>query len=220
MIDPSALMRELTDHYRMIDLSEEVRPGVLKTDGQYQWGNQVRRFELRQFVAFGSHSMHFIEAESHVGTHVELPVHIFPGRKCSAQMPLESFWGEAIVLKFDVPPAGGDGPASILPEHLTAVRPGDIVLMYSPRGGPGAPAISPEAAEGLAGLPIRMLGEQNVGVGQETHEALLGRDIPIIERLQHLEDVRRDRVFFLGLPLRVRDLESSWIRAVAFEPKE
>jgi len=219
MIDPGTLTRELLSNYRLIDLSEDVRPGLLGRDGQYRWGNQVRRMELREFVALGTHRMHFVETETHVGTHVELPVHIYDDGKSSAEMPLEAFWGEAIVLKFGDLRARDGQPPLITPDHLADVRPRDIVLMYHPRGGADTPALSPEAVRLLAELPIKMIGEQNVAMGQDLHEELLRRDIPIIERLAHLDEVRKPRVFFVCLPLRIHHLDSSWIRAVAFEPK-
>ena len=196
MIDPASLARELLSNCRMIDLSEEIRPGLLRASGHYQWGDQVRRLELREFIALGSHRMHFVEAETHVGTHVELPYHIYQDGRSSAEMPLECFLGEAIVLKFAGLEAPGGGRATITPEHLGAVRPGDIVLMHC-RAGEPAPGLSSQAVRLLADLPIKMIGEQNVAMGQELHEELLRRDIPIIERLAHLEDVRKQRVFFV-----------------------
>ena len=70
------LTQQLFTNYRMVDLSVEIRPGVQKVDGHYQWGNQLRKFEIRQFIAPGPHFMYWVETETHVGTHVELPAHI------------------------------------------------------------------------------------------------------------------------------------------------
>jgi len=39
-----------TKNFRIIDLSSEIHPGILKINGDYLHGNQTRRFELRQFV--------------------------------------------------------------------------------------------------------------------------------------------------------------------------
>jgi len=69
-----------------------------------------------------------------------------------------------------------------------------------------------------------MLGIQNIGVEEShasmaTHSNMLENDIPVIEGLANLEAVKKDRVFYIGLPLRVYGLDSSWIRAIALEEK-
>ncbi len=94
--------------------------------------------------------------------------------------------------------------------------------MWSPYTGRQTPAISREAGELLANKPIKMLGIQNVGAPDDVHHILLGKDerpIPIIEQLDHLNVIEKERVFFIGFPLRVAKLDSSWIRAVVLEPK-
>ena len=218
MDDIATLAGVLGRTYRVVDLSQEVRPGILKINGDYQWGGEVRKFELRQFAAPGPDLMHFVETETHVGTHVEVPSHIRDEWKSCAEMPLDSFWGEAVVLKLEDLEPGEDGRAVITPEHLQRVKAGDIVLLKGPSDGRGAPGISEEAAELMASLPVKMVGEQNVGVSHQLHITLFEQEIPIIERLANLEQLTRERFLFFGFPLRVRGLESSWIRAVAFEP--
>lgn len=217
-------MLNLLEGYRIVDLSAEVRPGRLKVNGEYNWGTEVRRCELRQFVTETDHTlMHWWDTETHIGTHVEVPAHLFEGGKTCAQMPVESFLGPALVLCCD-------NGQRIEPAHLSQVMPGDILLLWSPAGGRSA-WISPEAAGLLAEKPIRMLGVQNVspddpraydigsGIAPETHEALLRRDIPIIEGIVNLEAIGNGRVFYIGLPLRVAHMDSSWIRAIALLPR-
>ena len=64
-----------------------------------------------------------------------------------------------------------------------------------------------------------MLGEENVGIGHDSHIELFKRDIPIIERLSNLDSLTKERFLFFGLPLRVYGMDSSWIRAIALEQK-
>jgi len=208
--------------YRIIDLSTEIRPNVLKVGGEFIRGKQTRRFNIQQFInAEDGTYMHFIEAESHIGTHIEGPSHLRDDLKPLIELPLERFIGEAIVLKFEA-------DTQIRPEHLEKVREGDIVLMWSPGG---TTYITPEAAKYLAEKRIKMLGVQGVspdkpgayqpgsGVKPATHVALLENDIPIIEGLTNLDAIVSERVFFIGLPLKIAHIDSSWIRAVALEPK-
>ena len=208
--------------YRIIDLTAMIRPGILKVDGRYMHGKELRRFELRQFIfELDKTFMHWIDAESHVGTHVEAPSHYLKDGKSVAELPLETFMGEALVLKFeDLKPIDGRGQP-IKPAHLEKVKRGDIVLMWSPYEGVEAPYISPEASAWLAEKDIKMLGVQNVGVeapnSMATHDNLLRNNIPIIEGLVNLDKIRKERIFYIGLPLKVYGLDSSWIRAIALE---
>jgi kynurenine formamidase len=221
MSNVTAHATDLLESYRIVDLSHEIHPGVLKINGNYVWGKEQRRFEIRQFIAPGPHLMNFVETESHVGTHVEVPCHMVDGAKSVVDLPLQMFFGEAIVLKFADLEPGANGRRMITTDHLRNVRANDIVLMWSPFQR-GAPLISTEAAHLLAKLPIKMLGIQNVGAGNDTHDALLVNadpPIPIIEQLENLDELRRERVLYFGLPIRIADLDSSWVRAMAFEPR-
>jgi kynurenine formamidase len=224
-----SLVTTLFERCRLVDLSEEVHPGIMYADGRYRWGSERRRFELRQWISMGNHFQTFIDAGSHVGTHVDMPCHIHEGAKAadgselaSADMPLQTFFGEGIAVDCNAIAPGAGGRASIERSHLSKVRAGDIALLWSSRQGREQPSLSLEAARHLADLPIKMIGVQGVVVPYEQHVALLGKaggPIPIIEELAHCEDLRAERFLFMGLPMRVHHLEASWIRAVAFEPR-
>lgn len=211
--------------YRIIDLSAELNPGVLKANGEYIHGKEARRFEIRQFIyAPDKCLMHWVETETHIGTHVEMPAHYMKEGKSASQMPIELFMGEAIVLGFDFLKPKDGKAQPIKPEHLTKVKEGDIVLMWSSYKGVEAPYISPEAAEWLAQKRIKMLGVQNIGVEASyelmaTHKNMLKNDIPLIEGLVNLDAIKKERVFYIGLPLRVANLDASWIRAIALEER-
>lgn len=225
-------MFDLQKGYRIIDLSQKIRPGLLELNGDYTWSELVRRFHLRQFIdKHDQMVMHFVEAETHVGTHVEVPRHLKEDGKSCAEMPLENFFGEAIVLNFDsVAPKEGKGQA-ITPSDLSQVEEGDIVLMYSCYQGGECPYLSASATKHLVQQRIKMLGV-TPGIGVEdprsiepsfpdafaTHKNILGNDIPLIENLNNMETIQKERVFFIGLPLNIVDLEASWIRAIALEP--
>jgi len=68
-----------------------------------------------------------------------------------------------------------------------------------------------------------MVGVQNIRVEAPngsiaTHVNLLKNEIPLIEGLVNMEQISRERLFYIGLPLKVVGLDSSWIRAIALEP--
>jgi len=210
--------------YRLIDLSKELNPGVAKVNGEYLHGTESRRLELRQFIFQpDGMAMHWVDAESHIGTHVEGPNHHPRSKRCLADLPLETFIGEAIVLDFsDLRPIGGKG-RPITPSRLAGVRKGDIVLMWSPYADAESPYISPEAAQHLLEAGAKMIGIQGIGLeapgSTANHEAFLLNDIPVVEGLQNLDKIRGKRVLYIGLPIRMRHIDSSWIRAVALEDR-
>jgi kynurenine formamidase len=216
-------MIDLTE-YRIVDLSVELQPGVKTIDGKYVHGREVRRLELRQFIYEPDDMlMHWVDTETHIGTHVEGPTHFRDENKDLTELSLDVFMGEAVVL--DMTPLGPKGgvrqPITIA--HLTQVKSRDVVLVWSPYPGRDAPYLAPESARWLWQQRIKMLGVQQIGVeapgSMATHEYLLNNDIPIIEGLTNLDTLNHDRVFFIGLPLRIRSMDSSWIRAVALEAR-
>ena len=101
----ASLVETLFERCRLVDLSAEVHPGIMYADGRYRWGSERRRFELKQWVSMGNHFQTFIDAGSHVGTHVDMPCHIHEGAKAadgselaSADMPLQTFFGEGVAI--------------------------------------------------------------------------------------------------------------------------
>ena len=127
--------------YHIIDLSQNLRPGILRADGSYTHGSpnvlygEPRRLELRQFSMLDNEYMHFVETESHIGTHVEAPSHVMANggkhKKDVSDFPVEKWIGEAIVLDFNhkMPVKGARQP--ITPEDLAEVKEGDIILGYN-----------------------------------------------------------------------------------------
>ena len=114
----------------------------------------------------------------------------------------------------------------ITPDDLlkAGVKQNDIVLLSSPYKGEDRPHISAEASEWMFKTGIKMLGADTSVIidrveltKMTTHKFLLGNDIPIIECLAHLDQLRKKRFLFIGFPLRIAGIDSSWMRAVALE---
>jgi kynurenine formamidase len=226
-----SLVRTLSTDCRVVDLSEALVPGLMEADGHYRWSQTPRRYEIRQWISPGGHFQHFVDAASQVGTHVETPAHIHDGvRKpdgspiSPADLPLETFFGEAVVINCDgIVPSGNGTRPLVGVEHVRKARPGDIVLLWSSTSGPTGPALSDEAARWLADLPIKLIGEQHVVLPNEPHRLFLGKQdgpIPIMEEIKQLETLRSERVLFFGLPIRVHRIEATSIRAMCFEPRD
>ena len=82
--------------YRIIDLSHELVPGERKIDGRYLHGEPRggRPIEVQEFNAFNAR-MHFVQGQTHAGTHVEGAYKYSETGADLASMPLESYLGAA-----------------------------------------------------------------------------------------------------------------------------
>ena len=165
------------------------------------------------------------------------------------EMPLETFMGEAAVCnltaltpqpmkkprEYPVGGAGKEGDVrgqAIKPEHLSNVQEGDIVLMTSPFTELEQPWLPEETSDWLANdRKIKMLGigvpgiqwQYNLKVpspdNSPIRRSLLGANIPIAHPLVNIDQLTKDRVYYVGLPLRMMKMEASFIRAIALEEK-
>ena len=156
------------------------------------------------------------------------------------EMPLDTFFGPAAVCYLDrlepVEEENDEGEQvkvgqPILPEHLPNVRKGDIVILGSP-----VPRRRAADAGGGNEQMARRHGHQapggrlpRVGVRFEsdfqapqphnspTHRNMLGNNIPVCYPLVNVEKLKKERAFYIGMPLNVERLEATWVRAIAVE---
>jgi kynurenine formamidase len=166
----------------------------------------------------------------HAGTHVDSPLHFIEGAADVASMPVETFFGPAIVIE------ALKNPGEIIaPEDFAKadIRRGDIALIRTgwdarintPRLYEGEwPGFSAAAVEALAEAGVKAIGTDSpsadspagISQGAPAHHAALSRGLPIFETLVNLGRIAGKRVLFFGLPLRLEDSEASPVRAVAF----
>ena len=118
----------------------------------------------------------------------------------------------------------------IKPEHLSNVEVGDIVLMTSPFVGLEQPWLSTATCEWLIqDRRIKMIGIGVPGIewqydlklpapdNSPIRRLLLGANVPIAHPLVNIDKLTKDRVYYVGLPLRFVKSEASFIRAIALE---
>ncbi len=167
----------------------------------------------------------------HIGTHVDAPFHFFPDKGTIESVPPEQLVGPAVWLDVSTKPP----EQPVTPEMLEAscvragvrVERGDILLF---RAWPGrhmdegflrCAGLNGAAAEWALARGIKALGcdlatpDDPRDLTRPVHLALLGRGIPIMEHIAHLETVPMPRFQFIGLPLRIRGATGSPIRAIA-----
>ena len=211
------------NYSRMIDLSRPISP----TESRWVHYRTARETiddppSDRWYIATS------IEIGGHAGTHVEGPLHAIAGGATVSDLDLECFFGEAIVLDLSTEPP--DQPLSS--EQLQrAVEPGggiksgDIALFrfdWDKRGGQ-LPYPATEALRWLVGRGIKLLGIDTPGLdipgdrSLPNHHLLFENGIPLIESLDHLDQVQESRVYLFAQPLPLADTDAVPLRVLAFE---
>lgn len=169
---------------------------------------------------------------SHVGTHVEAPLHFLTDGGDAASLPVEKLMGLAIVLDFR---HKGVNEAITLEEIKAAgdIQVGDRVLILTGRHtqyrtpqSHDRPYITEEAVRWLVeDRKINCLGTDSSGFEvrgvshHPNHRLLNNAGVPVLECLNNLVELRQQRIFLIALPWPVIGLDACPVRAIAIEPE-
>ncbi len=192
-----------------IEVSMVVFPGNPRPDIK-RYSSIPKRLANESLIRIGSHT----------GTHFDAGLHALKNGWSSGSIPLESFFGKAIVL--DLTGAG----KVIGKEHLVGkgIRRGAIVLLKTENSRSGYRKFRKDfaslgisgarylAERGAKAVGIDYLSIERFGSDMSVHRMLLRRRIPIIEGLV-LSKVAPGPYDFIGLPIKV-DIDAALMRAV------
>ena len=172
-----------------------------------------------------------IAMSSHAGTHVEAPLHAAEHGPSVGDLPVERFFGEAIVV--DLRGAAWSEPIGLSALEAAArqaggVQSGDIAFLHFDWEGRSAagghpPYPAPEALNWLVGQGIKLLGIDSPGLevpGDRAlphHHILFDRGIPLIESVANLAELRASRVYVFAQPLPADGADAIPLRILAFE---
>ncbi|MCB0534639.1 MAG: cyclase family protein [Lewinellaceae bacterium] len=155
---------------------------------------------------------------NHAGTHVDAPNHMNAGGGIDSY-PLDAFIGPVKVFDVSAYSEEHPVPKTVFENKVSA---GDIVIAFvnynpaQPRHeNPGfSTHLSEEAAEFLAGLPVRAFGTDAASAGA-SHPAFLPRKIPIYEQLINVDKLLgKDNMLFIGVPINIQNADGSFVRPV------
>jgi arylformamidase len=159
-------------------------------------------------------------ATTHLGAHVDAPLHTEPGGISIDRVPIEVFLGPCRVL--DVPPLALLGP-ELLAQIPNSAPPRLLLKTRSlpdrSRFSPHFTALSPELARALATSHLRLLGLDTPSVDPwgsaelPAHRALAGAGVILLEGLV-LDEVPAGDYELIALPLRLAGMDASPVRAV------
>lgn len=160
--------------------------------------------------------MSVVTIHSHIGTHIEMPVHLFSDKMDISECPMEKFICE--VRLADVTFAGELAELTVADiERATDsdVRAGDAVIVYSEFAPEKRPIITLEVVDWLLDQGMGVLGfDSMAGITNDAHTKALGSDIPLLEEVVNLDQVPASRGTLIALPMSVEGLDSFPVRAL------
>lgn len=166
---------------------------------------------------------------SHTGTHLDVPLHFVDGGQSIDKFPPESFMGEAYVVDLSYKKAEEDITPEDLAPYEDKIQPETKLLLRTDwykvlpdrRYFKEQPRISYELALWLVEKKVSLLGLETPTINpvdnKKLHQTLLSGGIILVEALAHLDEIKKDKVFFIALPLKIVNGDGSPVRAVAIE---
>ncbi len=217
------------EHRQIVDLSVVLSGATV----HYPTDPSFHRVVHTDFTAGGDESggarVSRMEMGTHIGTHVDAPLHVRPGAPSISDLPLSRFFGRATALeRLKLP-----GENLELSDLAGAgIRENDIVLFrtgWEERAGSPLffegewPGLSRDCAAALADRGVKAVGldspsadgPKGISAGFAAHKLLLDAGIPIFEALVNLDRVVGKRFLFIGLPLGIDQGDASPVRAIA-----
>lgn len=186
----------------------------------------------RETYGFETEAMFLV---THTGTHVDAPFHFYSkGRKVN-EIPPEKLVGEAVVLNFtqkrakslinagEIRRAESVAGEEIIPGDIVLIRTGWDKFLGDEKYTSSYPGLSKDAAEYFTKKKVNAVGVDDPNPDHPdasdfpVHNTLLPKGILIIENLANLGSISKNRLKFIGLPLKIRDGTGSPVRAIAIE---
>lgn len=166
-----------------------------------------------------------IEMICHTGTHLDAPNHFVPGAPGIDEIPLDRFYGPAVVVRAQLPAASEVGTAEL---EAAGIAPGDIVILdtgwWRTPGDGDHPSVGEDAARWLVErgvtllatdlpTPDRAICRRGADFDWPVHRLLLSSGVLIGENLSNLGGLP-DRVEAMVLPLPIAGADGAPARVL------
>jgi len=182
-----------------------------------------------------SFNAEIIITSNHAATHVDAFGHYSKGGAAIAELPLDTFCGDALCVDIREYSKGHDVTAAEVERAVDSsgqeLREGDVLLFcsdhYNRTAGTSAfldgfAGISAEAVHWMADRGVKIFGVETISPDlvyltdeYPTHRACAERGLTHYENLNNLAEVVNRRFQFYGFPLRLETAYGSPVRAVA-----
>jgi len=209
--------------YKIYDLSQVVYEGI--HHHPIEPDTIIR--EYRTFKKDGL-NMFKIDTGLHAGTHVDAPKHHLENGIGIDKIKIDKYIGLAKIFNT---PKKSNCPIEIGDINAEEIRKDLIVIFYTGWNKyvgtsnyfNNPPFISKDLANYLVSKKIKAVGsdmpsvDSFTGVEPVSHRILLKNSIGIIEGLVNILKIINEKIFFIGLPIKIKDADGSFIRAIGIK---
>ncbi len=172
-------------------------------------GDPIVKLQTSGVLEKDGYSDHTLSIGTHVGTHIDAPLHMLPGTKQLDQIPIDRFVGRGRLISLE------DGKYDVELVKQSDIQEGDIVLFHTsmsdhyhnPSYFEDYPGIPKEIAEYLVEKKVKMVGVDTCSVDHEPftiHKLLLGAEVLIIENLTNLQELKNKDFTVYALPIKLQ----------------
>lgn len=216
---------------QVLDLSHPIEHGMITYPGlpgpdvgvHQSYDDSEGRYDAGTEFTIGRIAM-----VTNTGTYLDAPAHRYRGGADVSEVALTSCVNLPAVV-VDGAATGPTGPqawADLPPDRLAGaavlVRTGWSTCWRTERyGGPEHPFLTEQGAQALLDAGVALVGIDSVNIddtrggARPVHSLLLAAGIPVVEHLTALELLPATGARFSAVPLRLRGLGTSPVRAVA-----
>jgi arylformamidase len=163
-----------------------------------------------------------VTSSPHVGTHADAPLHVRDGWPGSHALPLEAFYGPAVVI--DVSSLEGEIEFSSIEPLIAPYRLERLILKTGRTVAAGSfpdewPSLSESCARTLLGLNIKLVAVDAPSVDAKeskalaTHKMLFQGNACILENLD-LRRIAAGEYELIAFPVKVMSLDAAPVRAI------
>lgn len=152
---------------------------------------------------------HYVSIGTHVGTHIDAPLHMLANGKSLDKFPIEHFVGRGVYIKME------NKKFDLNKLKQADIRQGDIVIFHSGMSDEYGketyfedyPAMPEEIAKYLVEKKIKMVGLDTCSPDHEefiAHKILLAGEVLIIENLTNLNGLEGKKFTVYALPIKLQ----------------
>ena len=192
-------------------------------------GDPQVQIEVLRSLDAGQYRLSRVTLGTHAGTHLDAPRHCIADGQTVDQILLDNLVGWAEVLDMSEKGEGEEIDVQDFQRFESRIAEGSRLLVrtgWSKRFCDGGffsdfPGITQEAAQWLVSHKVRLLGLEQPSTHPtehlETHRILLSGGVALVESLANLDELSRERVYLVLLPIKLVGADGAPVRAIAIE---
>jgi len=227
--------------YKIVDLSHR----LFNDMPSYPSLPKFRISHLKVVDKDGSTVSIITSMHTHMGTHIDLPLHVLPGSKSLDDYGLKDLSGEGVVIDLTYKKEGEEITEEDLAKYRNRIKRGKMLFLFTgwskKRGLTPTymfkwPYLNEEAARFLVRRGIKLLGTDGLSVGgwsgkavsgesttlsssRRVHRTLLEAGILLAEEVANLDKILKGNkvveAFFIIAPLPIKGAEASPCRIIS-----